>query len=722
MATEPKKAFPGGPLSEMRHAEFPIVRRAAVDDGKEHAASGLSVREEEGRKLYQVAVSSENEIERWFGIEILGHGKGEIDFERFKRGASVLVNHGGDQVGVVASKDYGVDDDKVLRAWVRFSRSTRGQEVEGDVADEIRQNISVGYFILDWDVTQRNVGKDAKGNPLYVDVYRITRWQPAEVSLVNIPADINAGVGRSADGPEPAAIAGRTAKEDPVNMKKVLDERGEVIEVPETDSRTALSEEVVRSLAARRAPAPAAAPAATATAVVDAPARNKEVAEIARMCAINAIEHDQMARWIEEGHTADRVGRMILDSRATKPNAQPAAETIGNDLTSKERRRYSYARAIRIAAGVVAQERGRPASDDAELSDFLRGVKFDGLEAEVHKKLEKDRRDFGLPYQGGLLVPMDLRSDEERWQEYERRRVEARSLDSKTITKGTETVFERPGEMIEMLRNEAVVGRLGARFLGGLSGPLAFVKQTGGLTAYWVGENPASDVSASDIAFGLVHMVAKTIQATTGYTRQLLVQTSIDIENMIREEFAEAHGIKLDKTAFYGLGTAGEPLGIYLAPDVNVRAVGGNPDYADVVDTTVLVAEDNALRGNLGWVTTPGLAGKMKQTPEHATGTMANWLWQGTILEGTLGGYRAIASNQISKVMTGSAETGGAEHGCIFGNWRELIIGLFQSMELIVDPYAQKKKGIIEVTSFQMADQILRHGESFAKWTGATAA
>jgi len=98
-------------------------------------------------------------------------------------------------------------------------------------------------------------------------------------------------------------------------------------------------------------------------------------------------------------------------------------------------------------------------------------------------------------------------------------------------------------------------------------------------------------------------------------------------------------------------------------------------------------------------------------------------IWQGTLEVGGTGriaGYRAAATNQVSKTMTGSAETGGAEHGLIFGNWADMIIGLFASLELVVDPYAKKKRGLIEVTSFQMADLILRHGESFAKTTGAT--
>jgi hypothetical protein len=43
-----------------------------------------------------------------------------------------------------------------------------------------------------------------------------------------------------------------------------------------------------------------------------------------------------------------------------------------------------------------------------------------------------------------------------------------------------------------------------------------------------------------------------------------------------------------------------------------------------------------------------------------------------------------------------------------------LIIGEWGVLELLVDPYRLKKQGLIEVTSFMMADVGLRHPEAFA--------
>ena len=92
-------------------------------------------------------------------------------------------------------------------------------------------------------------------------------------------------------------------------------------------------------------------------------------------------------------------------------------------------------------------------------------------------------------------------------------------------------------------------------------------------------------------------------------------------------------------------------------------------------------------------------------------------IWSGALDNGTLAGYKAVASNQVKATLGG-----GSEHGLIFGNWSEVLIGTWGALELVVDPYALKKQGMIEVTSFQLADIALRHGQSFTKATGATIA
>jgi HK97 family phage major capsid protein len=274
--------------------------------------------------------------------------------------------------------------------------------------------------------------------------------------------------------------------------------------------------------------------------------------------------------------------------------------------------------------------------------------------------------------------------------------------------------YTEPGEFIELLRNASIATRLGARVLPGLQGPVSFPKQTGAGTATWVGENPGSDVSESDATLGAVGLAAKTLQSTTSYSRQLLRQAIIDVEQMVRQDLTAVHALAWDRAVFHGGGTL-QPTGIYAASGVNAVAIGGVPTFGKLVDMITEVAIDNAILGKLGWATTPGLAGVLMQTLVASAAGSA-MIWSGKITEGQVAGYTAIASNQIASNLG----TGTDEHGVVFGNWDDVIIGTWGAMEIVVDPYRLKKQGMIELTSFEMVDIALRHPESFCKGTGAT--
>jgi HK97 family phage major capsid protein len=116
--------------------------------------------------------------------------------ERLRSGAALLADHDPlDQIGVVESFSVDSKDGKA-RAKVRFSKSTRGQEIYQDVLDGIRRNVSVGFSIHKLVLEEEN----EEGN----DLYRADDWEPFELSIVSIPADISVGVGRSAEIIKPA--------------------------------------------------------------------------------------------------------------------------------------------------------------------------------------------------------------------------------------------------------------------------------------------------------------------------------------------------------------------------------------------------------------------------------------------------------------------------------------------------------------------------------------
>lgn len=154
------------------------VSRAAVD---------------ESARTIELAFSSEQPYERWWGVEILDHGKKSIRLDRLKSGGPLLCDHDArDHVGVIESVQ--ISDDRVGRAVVRFGKSARAEEVFQDVKDGIRCNVSVGYVIHKAQLVETKED---------TETYRVSDWEPYEVSLVSVPADASVGVGRAANEESP---------------------------------------------------------------------------------------------------------------------------------------------------------------------------------------------------------------------------------------------------------------------------------------------------------------------------------------------------------------------------------------------------------------------------------------------------------------------------------------------------------------------------------------
>jgi len=133
-----------------------------------------------------LAFSSENPVVRTIGgqeyNEILLHNPENVDLTRLQDKASLLFNHDYDNhIGVIESAS--IDSDRVGRALVRFSSVGMGAEKYEMVREGTLSKVSVGYSILDYRIEGENL--------------LVTKWEPVEISMVSVPADISCAVGRS---------------------------------------------------------------------------------------------------------------------------------------------------------------------------------------------------------------------------------------------------------------------------------------------------------------------------------------------------------------------------------------------------------------------------------------------------------------------------------------------------------------------------------------------
>ncbi len=638
--------------------------------------------DKEGRMA--VSLSSETPVPRWDGDEILDHSADAVDMTRAKAGLPLLLDHStGKQVGRL--EDITLDEKAgKLRAMMRFSKSAAGQEVKQDVVDGIRQEVSIGY------VPQERVLEHEDENGA---TYRVTRWMPMEGSLTAVPADHTVGVGRS------AARAAASPEPEPA---------------PGEPTMTAVATD------------PAAEAAKLAELRAGERRRMQEILDTVETAKRHGIAM-KAEEWINSDKTADDARKHLFaefQKRAKEnPEGITSAGTMdGLGLTAREKKHFSLSRLIAAQAAKQLGREGDP-----------KDIAAAGFEYEVCGELERRVRNGGREPKG-LCVPLDVGITRTRDAVAFRRDPEAfvlaqkvdalmtrAGLSTNVAGAGQELRFIEPGSFIELLRNSTKVMQMGATFLPGLQGNIAFPRQITAGTASWAAENPGADVADSNFTLNQLTISPHELLSSTSYSRQLLVQAVVDVDQLVRQDLTLITAIEIDRAAINGSGASNQPTGILNVAGVGLVALGTNgaqPIWDNFVDLERTVEAANALRGTLGYLTTPGIKARMKKVAQiSGTTGIPVWSYETSPLtgqrEGEVNGYRAEASTNVPNTLTKGTSVSVC-HAALFGNWQEVLIGQWLAIELIVDPYRLKKQGMIEVTSIAMVDIGLRHAASMA--------
>jgi HK97 family phage major capsid protein len=350
---------------------------------------------------------------------------------------------------------------------------------------------------------------------------------------------------------------------------------------------------------------------------------------------------------------------------ATESRAYDAPIQAEVGLTPKEVRQFSFVRAINALANPQDKRAWANAAFEREVSDAAQ--KTYGRSAQgifVPNEVVHAKRDLnvGTNSAGGFTVATDLLA----------------------------------ASFIEMLRNRSVVQRAGATVLNGLVGNVAIPKQSGAATAYWVAESGAPTESQQTLA--QVTMSPKTVGAYTDFSRKLMIQSSIDIESMVRRDLATVIALAIDTAALYGTGANNQPTGIKLQSGINTKDFAAtNPTFAELVGMESELATDNADIGTMTYLFNPAQRGALKTTEKSST-SAGQFVWESG---NTVNGYRTEVSSQV---------TAG---DVFFGNFADLLIGFFSGLDLMVDPYSNSTSGTMRVVALQDTDIAVRNAVSF---------
>jgi HK97 family phage major capsid protein len=362
-----------------------------------------------------------------------------------------------------------------------------------------------------------------------------------------------------------------------------------------------------------------------------------------------------------------------LERARTIDAMDAAAQRPRDDRFTAELRTYSLTRHLAGAAGIGGVDWGREREIDAELRATT-GRTFNGVAVPTdifEKRVLTTAAPAGGP--GSNLVPTDFLAN----------------------------------EYISALTASTVIAGLGARTLSGLSGNVEIPGEKAAPTTAWIAENAA--LTATDPQFRQVTMAPKHVGSLSEFSRNMLMQSSPAIEGLLRQMMARDIALEIDRAAING-GGANQPTGILAAAGTQSQA------YATSLFHTAAEMVGKANIANVGatraFLSTPRvqtIAAKALTTDKLPVGVA-------TIFQGERAAFSNLAPDNLG--------AGTNESTLIYGDFSELLIGLWSALDVLVNPYetGAYSKGNVMVRAMATCDVALRNPTAFVKGTGVLAA
>jgi HK97 family phage major capsid protein len=415
-----------------------------------------------------------------------------------------------------------------------------------------------------------------------------------------------------------------------------------------------------------------------ATGAQDVSAERARILDIQEMGRRLSIEPTLVEQAINEGWSRDQLAERRAVSRPA------VAIHTGDNLDRRDdfnraREQFSLANAIRDLSVPGGQLTGREAEVSQELSRINGRAAKNGVYVPLGVLSERTQL-VGTAGIGGNLVGQELRDQ----------------------------------DFIAPLRRRSAIMQTGSTVLGDLVGDAILPRQTNAVTGEWIAEDASG--SETDLTFDQIIMKPKTVTGRISWSRQMALQATPAIETLARQDLSEQLALALDLAAITGTGASNQPRGILNTSGIGAVLLGTNgavPNFDNLVELESAVANANADMGAMAYLTNSRMRGRLKRSVRFGAGTDSP-LWGD---DNRVNGYAAYVSNNVPSNLTKGSGTDLS--AMIFGNWQDLLIGLWGSLDLLVDPYTFSNQGRVRITAFMSADIAVRRAASFAAITDA---
>jgi len=418
----------------------------------------------------------------------------------------------------------------------------------------------------------------------------------------------------------------------------------------------------------------------------------KQIAKLMERAAKYGVSIQEASKVCSVDDATEDSARAAIDALIVEKSAEDIAERDAQIVTLKERqsegapatkqpvlggdketekvisRKYSVLNVMRHAAGIKADVLGNKVDVgfereiDGECRKLGMGSQRGGQFIIPHAALCK--RDFTVSGTSSNSVATDLAAD----------------------------------EFIDVLRTKYVIGQAGVQFLTGLVGNVAIPKMSAGSTGYWVSES--GDITESQPTLTQVTGTPHTCGVMTDISRRLLIQSTPDAEQMVRNEIVERIARTIQIAVFAGSGSGGEPSAITNASGINVvAATAGTPTYAEMLDFPGSIMADNAEQDGQKWIMTAEVWAKLAATLVGADGAR-------TVLDPSTKkciGYDYLVTEDVPA------------NSCWFGAWNSVMVGIWGAgVDLNMDTATLSSSGGLRIVGLQDVDVMVRLGQALA--------
>jgi len=654
---------------------------------------------------------------------------GAVDTSRFEPSGPLLLFHDPTRpIGGVGNVRVEGAGPARLKGDLKIADTPLGRDARALIEAGGMRGVSIGYAI-DEEREERD------GSVL------VTRSRLLEASLLAIPADAEAAIGRGAgctmqtrgrrlaallaeliagradDGDDAEIVAAMAAAAgiEPGTVRQILDASincpplnrlagfAEALDVDverlinaaeedgctySTDSRSCAMPD---SKTAAPADTGATATRTRAGATPDLEAERARAADIQRTAAQFGVDPDTAGRAVREGWAVDRFRGHVLEHLAERDDAigntragGPVHISERGDDWSRAAGRFSLRRLV------LSQIPGRDSPDA-------------GLERELSR--EVSRRE-GRRGGDGFAVPNEVWA---RAGGAPRQRalttVSTTPADGAALVE-TELLAE---SFIEALMPRMVIGELGPTVLGGLTGDVTIPRLSTRTSSAWLadeGDTPAESSPAMD----LVPLSPRHHAATARYSRRTLVQSTPAIEALLRQDMLRVTAEAFERAVLAGTGTGAEPTGLINRTDVTEQVIAGTaPTWAEIAAMQQTLDAADATANSRAWVSSNAWRA-IAQTTKLDAGSGRFILAD----DGTIAGDPA----RFTSIVPSDLGAGNDETAIIYGEWSHLYLANWGAAEIIVDPFTESAAGNVRVSVHSFVDYDLGHPESFTILTG----